>query len=53
MLSDTVETNALEEMVEAITAAGIVVEMYHAEAAPGQVSILCAFPNIDSNLGMP
>lgn len=38
-LAGTPETAALEEMVNALTDSGIVVEMWHSEGAPGQVCL--------------
>ncbi|KDQ20092.1 hypothetical protein BOTBODRAFT_125649 [Botryobasidium botryosum FD-172 SS1] len=38
--SGTTETQALEEMANAIMDAGIELEMYHSEAAPGQYEII-------------
>ena len=37
-----VETTVLEEIADALKIAGIELQMYHAEAAPGQVSTLIA-----------
>lgn len=36
-LAGTVESKAVEEMVETLMSVGIVVEQFHSEAAPGQV----------------
>ncbi|KAJ7183147.1 hypothetical protein C8R46DRAFT_1344044 [Mycena filopes] len=40
LLAGSAEAKALEEMADAITASGIVLEMYHPEAAPGQYEIV-------------
>ncbi|KAJ7039586.1 hypothetical protein C8F04DRAFT_1209020 [Mycena alexandri] len=39
LLAGAAQSNALEEIADAITASGIVLEMYHAEAAPGQYEV--------------
>lgn len=44
--SGSVESIVLEEIAEKLMAAGIELQMYHAEAAPGQVGGLHAFPGI-------
>ncbi|KAJ7039583.1 hypothetical protein C8F04DRAFT_1254859 [Mycena alexandri] len=40
LLAGAAQSNALEEIADAITASGIVLEMYHAEAAPGQYEVV-------------
>ncbi|KAJ7746398.1 hypothetical protein B0H16DRAFT_964506 [Mycena metata] len=40
LLAGAAQTNALQEIADAITASGIVLEMYHAEAAPGQYEVV-------------
>lgn len=40
LLSGSVETSAMKEIADTLTGGGVELQMYHAEAAPGQV---CAF----------
>jgi glutamine synthetase len=40
ILSETSEAKALEEIAKVLKESGIRLEMYHAEAAPGQVRTL-------------
>lgn len=47
--SGSVEAKVLHEIAEAIQASGIELQMYHAEAAPGQVCLLSCCNMQDTN----
>jgi len=40
LLSGAIETTVLHEIAESLSVSGVDLEMYHPEAAPGQVSII-------------